>query len=122
MRRHYGEPNVLWRSCNRAFAIHDGDSGDDALGFDLEVLSGRARLFYEVKASTGNPSAFELSENEVVFAASKARTASYRVLYIANVNVPTERVILALPNPLAAHSRDRYRVSETGVRYSFTTA
>ncbi len=116
---HYGEQNVLWRSRNRAFKFHDGDPGDDSCGFDFEILHGRSRLFYEVKASTSDPREFELTEAEVRFALSKARTATYRVLYIGNVNAPAERVILPLPNPLAARSQDHYRKLPSGIKYAF---
>lgn len=61
----------MWRSQNRAFVVHDGDPGDDGLGYDFEVLHGRSRLFYEVKASTGDPHEFGLSEAEVRFAMSR---------------------------------------------------
>ncbi len=116
---HYGEPNVSWRSSNRAFKIQDGDPGDDNLGFDFEILHGRSKLFYEVKASTSDPREFELTEAEVRFALSKANTATYHILYIGNVSSPAERVILPLPNPLAARSRDHYRALESGIKYAF---
>jgi hypothetical protein len=122
LQHHFGESNVIWRSRNRANAIHDGDPGSDSLGFDFEILRGRSRLYYEVKASTSDPREFELTEAEVRFALSKAHTNTYRVLYIGNVDDPETRVILPLPNPLAARSRDRYRVSGSGVKYAFASA
>jgi Domain of unknown function (DUF3883) len=116
---HYGEPKVMWRSENRAFVIHDGDPGSDLAGYDFEILHGHSRLFYEIKASTGDPREFELSEAEVRFALSKANSASYRILYIGYVNDSTKQTILPLPNPLAARTRDRYRALESGIRYAF---
>ncbi len=120
--KNYGQQNVMWRSQNRAFAIHDGDPGNDGLGYDFEVLHGRSKLFYEVKASTGDPREFEVSEAEVRFALSKANSTSYRVLYIGNVNDSTEQNFLPLPNPLAIRTRDRYRSLESGIRYAFVIA
>jgi hypothetical protein len=101
--------------------IKDGDSGDDNRGFDFEVLHGKSRVFYDVKASTSDPREFKLSEAEVRFALSKAQTSTYHVLYIGNVNSPGERVILPLPNPLGSRSRDYYRALESGIRYAFVT-
>jgi hypothetical protein len=118
--QHFGEENVLWRSTNRAFKFQDGDPGDDNCGFDFEVLHGRSRLYYEVKASTLDPREFELSEAEVRFALSKAgKGTTYRVLYIGNVNSPRTRVIMPLPNPLATRSRKQYRALESGIKYAF---
>jgi hypothetical protein len=117
---HYGEESVLWRSTNRAFKFQDGDPGDDNCGFDFEVLHGRSRLYYEVKASTGDPREFELTEAEVRFASTKAgKGTTYRVLYIGNVNSPRTRVIMPLPNPLATRSRKQYRALESGIKYAF---
>jgi hypothetical protein len=119
---HYSQQNVMWRSENRAFVIHDGDPGDDSLGYDFEVLHGRSRLYYEIKASTGDPREFELSEAEVRFALSKRNSASYRLLYIGNVNDSTQQVILPLPNPLATRTRDRFRSLGSGIKYAFSAS
>jgi hypothetical protein len=122
LKRRFPSVPVFWRSSNRRFLIADGDPGDDSLGYDFEVLTRRARYYYEVKASVVDPEEFELSEAEVRFALSKAHLQTYRVLYIAHVGQPADRRILPLPNPLAPASRGRYRVSETGVKYAFKTA
>lgn len=102
LRRHYGDNAVLWRSQNRALVIHDGDEGADDLGYDFEVITARTRLYYEVKSSVSDPRAFELSESEVLFAYSKAKTRAYRVLYIANVGDPESRYLIPCQTPLGS--------------------
>lgn len=119
LQHHFGEANVRWRSTNRTYVIHDGDPGDDALGYDFEVIRGRGPVYWEAKASTRDPREFELTEAEVAFALSRSRFGNYRVLYIGNVGVPDDRVIFPLPNPLSARAREQFRRSEAGIKYGF---
>lgn len=116
----YGSEHVRWMSRNRSYYLSDGDPGDDSCGYDMHVMAGRSPIFIEVKSFTGDPKRFELSEGEVKFARSKARTSTYRVLYIANVGVPEKRQMLLLPNPLAAGSKDLFRPISTGTKFAFT--
>jgi hypothetical protein len=120
LRRHFGAEHVSWVSTNRAYYLHDGNPGDDSRGYDFHVTAGRNPIFIEVKASTGDPGQFELSEGEVEFARSKSKTSMYRVMYLANVGTPEDLVLLMLPNPLAVRVKDRYRVVSAGTKYAFS--
>src|SRR5690606_25556895 len=55
-----------WVSGIGGFAT--GKPGDDGKGYDFEIEYRRQKWFIEVKASTGDPCAFEMRETEVRFA------------------------------------------------------
>lgn len=110
----------LWRSQNRRHVIHDGDPGNDGLGFDIEVLrDDRPSLMYEVKATTSARNEFEMSETELRVAQQNASNDRYRIICVAGVDVSTAREILPLPNPMSARGRGRFRVVGRGIRYQF---
>jgi hypothetical protein len=110
LRRRYGS-SVLWRSHYRRFALNDGDLGNDDLGFDFEVLRvRRGALMFEVKATTTDDLAFELSETEIAVAQENAGHDRYRILFVGRVNDSEERWPLvgrwprAIPDRWARHS------------------
>jgi len=122
LRRRYGA-SVLWRSRYRRFVHNDGDLGNDDLGFDFEVLrERRGALMFEVKATTTDDLAFELSETEIAVAQENAGHDRYRILFVGRVNDSERRWLAILPNPLSAGGRGRYRIVGRGIRYEFAMA
>lgn len=122
LRRRYGA-SVLWRSHYRRFVYNDGDLGNDDLGFDFEVLrERRGALMFEVKATTTDDLAFELSETEITVAQENAGHDRYRILFVGRVNDSEQRWLAVLPNPLSAGGRGRYRIVGRGIRYEFAMA
>jgi hypothetical protein len=107
-----------WRSGNRDYVL-GGKSGDDSLGYDFEVPSGKTILFFEVKATVGDEMEIELAESELRAARLYARGARYRILYIPYVLDEVRRSIYVLPNPINERSRDFFRPSGAGLRYRF---
>lgn len=117
--RRYGS-GCIWRSRYRRFVITDGNQGNDDLGFDFEVLRPRrGPLMFEVKATTTDDLAFEMSETEIAVAQENAGHDRYRVLFVRNVNDSERRWLAVLPNPLSASGRGRYRIVGRGIRYEF---
>jgi len=51
-------------------------------------------LYFEARASAGDPGQFELTVGEAEFTLSKSRTSSCRILAIPNVGVPEGRMVL----------------------------
>ena len=117
--RRYGS-SALWRSHYRRFVHNDGDLGNDDLGFDFEVLRvRRGPLMFEVKATTTDDLAFDLSETEIAVAQENAGHDRYRILFVGRVNDSEQRWLAVLPNPLSAGGRGRYRIVGRGIRYEF---
>ena len=110
----------LWRSHYRRHVINDGDIGNDDLGFDIEVLrERRGPLMFEVKATTTDDMAFDLSEKEIAVAQANAGHDRYRILFVGRVNDSENRWVSVLPNPLSTQGRGRYRIVGCGIRYEF---
>jgi hypothetical protein len=107
-----------WKSGNRDYVL-GGKSGDDSLGYDFEVPSGRTTLFFEVKASVGAEMEIEVAESELRSARLYSRGTRYRILYIPNVLDPDMRAIYVLPNPFSDRAREFYRPSGAGLKYKF---
>ena len=117
LRKRYGSA-CLWRSHYRRHVINDGDIGNDDLGFDIEVLrERRGPLMFEVKATTTDDMAFDLSEREIAVAQANAGHDRYRILFVGRVNDSENRSVFVLPNPLSAEGRGRYRIVGRGIRY-----
>jgi hypothetical protein len=115
--KRYGSA-CLWRSHYRRHAIKDGNVGNDGLGFDIEVLrERRGPLMFEVKATTTDDVAFDLSEKEIAVAQANAGHDRYRILFVGRVNDSENRWVSVLPNPLSAQGRGRYRIVGRGIRY-----
>ena len=116
----YGIDPSRWRSRSRRFAYVDGDPGDDSLGYDFEVLRAKGKpLLFEVKSTTTDTMAFEMSDNEIGVAQSNANSDRYRILFVGRVNDSAERWIAVLPNPASDEGRGRYRLVGRGIRYEF---
>ena len=108
----------LWHSHYRRHVIKDGNIGNDDLGFDIEVLrERRGPLMFEVKATTTDEVAFDLSEKEIAVAQANAGHDRYRILFVGRVNDSENRLVTVLPNPLSAQGRGRYRIVGRGIRY-----
>lgn len=119
LRRRFGS-SALWRSHYRRFVHNDGDLGNDDLGFDFEVLRvRRGPLMFEVKATTTDDLAFDLTETEIAVAQENAGHDRYRILFVGRVNDSEQRWLAVLPNPLSAGGRGRYRIVGRGIRYEF---
>jgi hypothetical protein len=110
--------DASWRSGYRNLLL-GGDEGDDALGFDFEVVSRRHRLFFEVKATTGDTCQFDLTKAEITAAQGIRRGDAYFVLYVTNVLSSDERAIYLLPNPFGTAGIGRYRTVGSGLRLQF---
>jgi hypothetical protein len=114
-----GTDESCWKSTNRDRAL-GGRQGNDTLGYDFEVFDGRGqRLFFEVKATTGEQTVIELGESEIRFAHKRARDERYRILFIPHVLDDARRTIYVLPNPLSDRGRACYVLTGTGMRYHF---
>ncbi len=85
LRRRYGEAfdEACWVSTNRAH-FFSGDRGDDTAGYDFCVNTPRTERLYEVKSSLEDSGEFELTPNEMRFAASLPPSGrrQYRILYV----------------------------------------
>jgi len=79
-----------WVSGNRSLAL-GGPPGDDTLGYDFKVARRTGALLFEVKATTTDGYAFDISDGELA-AASAARKGQYRIVYIRSVLSPDVKV------------------------------
>jgi hypothetical protein len=109
-----------WISGNRSLVL-GGPPGDDTPGYDFKIVRRSGPLLFEVKATTTDGYAFEISDGELA-AASAARKGQYRILYIRNVLSPDDRELLVLPSPLEPEARHLYRQINNGMRLAFAPA
>ena len=115
--KRYGSA-CLWHSHYRRHVINDGNIGNDDLGFDIEVLrERRGPLMFEVKATTTDVVAFDLSEKEIAVAQANAGHDRYRILFVGRVNESENRWVSVLPNPLSSQGQGRYRIVGRGICY-----
>jgi Domain of unknown function (DUF3883) len=77
---------------------------------------------FEVKATTTDDLAFDLTETEIAVAQENAGHDRYRILFVGRVNDSEQRWLAVLPNPLSAGGRGRYRIVGRGIRYEFAMA
>ena len=118
---HY--PNEFSPECWRSSycAVLGVPDGDDSLGYDFEVVLATKTTFFEVKATSGDDTQFELGESE----ASRARDCAgssrldYRVLFVSHVLDTSRRSLDPLPNPMDPKNRDLYRFPGSGLRCVF---
>lgn len=84
-------------------------AGDDSLGYDFKITLKQTTLYFEVKATSGSDSRFELGESEVRKASECARRRrdDYRILFITNALSSDLREIHVLRNPMDP-ANDRY--------------
>lgn len=97
------------------------ERGDDRLGFDFRVATTETEWVYEVKATTGDATEFELTDNEYRVAALAAaeRARRYRILLVQHVFDLSRCRVLELPNPAGA-GRGNYKVvGRSSVRLAF---
>lgn len=77
--------------------------GCDNLGFDFAVKLRSMTYYYDVKASQGDPCAFQLGPTEIIAAHRfrKDRDHKYRILYVSHGTQSANTRIWLLPNPIA---------------------
>lgn len=113
-----------WVSSYRNIVL-GGTTGRDDLGYDFEVRLSSTTYYYEVKASTGNPSFFEMGPTEIGAALKyKAdRDNKYRILYIAYATDPQRVEATILLNPFSRKGGKKLRaVGRGSVKYEFDVA
>ncbi|WLD98539.1 DUF3883 domain-containing protein [Agrobacterium leguminum] len=105
--------------------IATGKTGDDSKGYDFEIEYRRQKWYIEVKASIGDPCAFEMGETEVRFAREVAQSRGsqrYVIAYVGNVGSTKDVVIRMLPNPMGPEADGVLDIVGEGIRYRFATA
>lgn len=107
-------------SGNRSIAL-GGPPGNDRLGYDFKISRRSGSLLFEVKATTTDGYAFDISDLELA-TASAARKGQYRILFIRSVLTPDARQILVLPNPLEPESAALFTQENSGLRLRFLPA
>jgi hypothetical protein len=68
---------ACWVSSNRS-RFFGGSEGDDAAGFDFNVVTSTAEWLYEVKSALDEGGEFELTAQELRVAASTSRDGKRR--------------------------------------------
>ncbi|MFG3545901.1 sacsin N-terminal ATP-binding-like domain-containing protein [Streptomyces sp. NPDC047725] len=107
-----------WVSTNRRKAF-PGPPGDNGLGYDFRIGSGRRPYMFEVKATQGDGGRFELGESEVRAAQQHAGNDRWRLLMVTHALTPDRMNIRMLPNPYAKRGRGRYREEGGSLRFSY---
>ncbi|MCE3031833.1 sacsin N-terminal ATP-binding-like domain-containing protein [Streptomyces sp. CMSTAAHL-2] len=107
-----------WVSGNRAH-VFPGPAGDDSLGYDFEVGSGRNPRLYEVKATQGPGGQIELGETEVRAAQKYGGSDRWRILVVTSVLDAEHRQIRMLPNPFSERGRGLYREEGGALRFAY---
>ncbi|MCC0094720.1 hypothetical protein K7B10_07960 [Streptomyces flavotricini] len=107
-----------WVSGNRAH-IFPGPAGDDSLGYDFKVGSGKSPRLYEVKATQGQGGQIELGETEVRAAQKYAGSDRWRILVITSVLDAEHRQVRMLPNPFSERGRGLYREEGGALRFAY---
>ncbi|MFD8597859.1 sacsin N-terminal ATP-binding-like domain-containing protein [Kitasatospora sp. NPDC059646] len=117
---HQAATEDSWVSANRR-NVFPGAPGDDTLGYDFSVGTGRHPLLFEVKATQGDGGDFELGPSEVKAAQRYAGSDRWRILAVTHVLDPAEVRIDVLPNPYGPSGRGRYREEGGALRFSYRT-
>ncbi|MGW4886021.1 sacsin N-terminal ATP-binding-like domain-containing protein [Streptomyces murinus] len=107
-----------WVSGNRAH-IFPGPAGDDSLGYDFKVGSGRNPRLYEVKATQGPGGQIELGETEVRAAQRYGGSDRWRILVVTSVLDAEHRQVRMLPNPFSERGRGLYREEGGALRFAY---
>lgn len=117
---------ACWKSEYRFHAC--GEAGEDWLGYDFEIQSGRATWFFEVKstyiANPGDVSMIELGSTEIAKAEGcRAENRShYRILRVTDALRPDRATLTVLPNPRSDEGLKFYTEQKSaGVRLHFRT-
>ncbi|MFJ8589354.1 sacsin N-terminal ATP-binding-like domain-containing protein [Streptomyces sp. NPDC093595] len=117
--RHFaGTDETSWVSTNRRGAF-PGAGGDDGLGYDFRVGSGKQPLMFEVKATQGPGGQIELGESEVRAAQRYAGSDRWRLLVVTAVLEPEHVRVRMLPNPFGRRGRGQYREEGGALRFSY---
>ncbi|MEJ7656581.1 MAG: ATP-binding protein [Thermoleophilaceae bacterium] len=98
--------------------------GDDSLGYDFKISLSQMTLYFEVKATKGTDTRFDLGESQVAKAADCARRRrdDYRIIFIANALNAAARELLILRNPMDPQHQRFYRFPGAGLVCSFELA
>lgn len=96
-------------------------AGDDTLGHDFEIALKTVTIFFEVKATSGTATAFELGESEVGKARDCTRSDrfDYRIIFIMDALDADRRRLFLLPNPMDPANRDYFRFPGSGLTCAF---
>lgn len=103
-------------------SVLNTSGGLDSLGYDFIVARKSHTLYYEVKASTGDPLRFEMGPTEIGAAQrwKSDRDHRYRILYISYVGDPARMSVTLLANPFSARAVGKFRpVGKGSVVYEF---
>jgi hypothetical protein len=113
-----------WKSSYRCHVY--GGEGNNSLGYDFEVRSGKAVWFFEVKATSaaeiGQRHTVELGSTEIARAeqCKAEQRTHYRILQIVNALHPEQARLLVLPNPRSEEGLAFYsEQTSAGVRLQF---
>jgi hypothetical protein len=108
-----------WKSSYRE-AIGE-PPGNDTLGYDFEIVLKSRTVRFEVKATTGTDTRFELGESEVGAARDCVRSAryEYRVLFISEALDSERRSLFVLPNPMDPANASFFRFPGSGLTCTF---
>lgn len=96
-------------------------AGDDTLGYDFEIALKTVTICFEVKATSGTTTAFELGESEVGKARDCIRSErfDYRIIFITDALEADHRRLFLLPNPMDPANRDYFRFPGSGLTCAF---
>lgn len=128
LKKKYGVRRIIdetcWKSLYRTQVF--GGVGNDGLGYDFEVGTGRHQWYFEVKATAsddvGDRQVVELGSSEIAKAESCRAEGRfhYRILFVANALQPEHARIFVLHNPRSRQGMAFYTEQETaGVRLHF---
>ncbi|MEU7147186.1 DUF3883 domain-containing protein [Streptomyces sp. NPDC045456] len=119
LREHHPATNeTSWVSTNRQ-SVFPGSPGDNSLGYDFRVGSGKHPLLFEVKATQGEGGQIELGDSEVRAAQRYAGSDRWRILSVTSVHDPAKLRVHVLPNPYSARGRGVYREEGGALRFSY---
>lgn len=117
---------ACWKSEYRFHAC--GEKGEDWLGYDFEIQSGRATWFFEVKSTSsadpGDLGMIELGSTEIAKAeVCRAENRShYRILRVTDALRPDRAKLTVLPNPRSDEGLKFYTEQKSaGIRLHFRT-
>lgn len=118
---HYGDQfsPAGWKSSYRETIGEP--PGDDTLGYDFEVVLKTRTVYFEVKATAGTDTAFELGESEVGAARDHAGSSrnAYWILFVVNALDADRRGLFVLPNPMDPANQAFFRFPGSGLTCTF---
>ncbi len=113
-----------WRSGYRNVVL-GGTNGRDDLGYDFLVQLSSTTYYYEVKASVGDSSLFEMGPTEIATALRYRADGDnkYRIIYVAYATDPARVRATVLPNPFSKDGEKKVRAIGRGsVKYAFAVS